>query len=54
VRNLRTSTDWLLVYEDPQAQVYRRKSRVAPTTPSTATPAAPAVAAPPVAEKPKS
>lgn len=51
VRNLRTSTDWLLVYDDPQAQVYRRRSRVAPTsttpaTPATAAPAAPVVAQP--------
>lgn len=60
VRNLRTSADWLLVYEDPQAQVFRRKSRTAATTPiaapaaGPATTAAPEKTATPVAEKPKS
>jgi hypothetical protein len=65
VRNLRTLTDWILVYEDPQAQVFRRKSRVAPAAsssspttpaaaPAVAAPAAPEKAAAPVVEKPKS
>lgn len=52
VRNLRTSTDWVLAYEDPQAQVYRRKSRVV-TAPAAAS-AVPEKAAAPVAEQPKS
>ncbi|MCE9607108.1 MAG: hypothetical protein K8U03_19665 [Planctomycetia bacterium] len=40
VRALRTSADWILTYEDPQAMVYRRKS-TRPTAPTTEpTPAA--------------
>jgi hypothetical protein len=45
MRNLRTSGDWLLAYEDPQVHVYRRKS-------PRATPPAPAPAAPAPAAKP--
>jgi hypothetical protein len=39
VRNLRTSTDWVLVYDDPQSMVLRRKS-TQPTAAPAATPAA--------------
>jgi hypothetical protein len=40
MRNLRTSADWILVFDDPQVHVYRRKSPRATSTPAAA--AAPA------------
>lgn len=40
VRNLRTSADWVLVYDDPQSMVLRRKSTSPTATPAAATPAA--------------
>lgn len=40
VRNLRTAADWILVYEDPQAQVFRRRSpKAAAAAPAAAAPA---------------